>query len=72
MDAFSGPRESAGFFEHKLSPPFLFLLEMVLKGMQEKFSLGKETILTRGGNTQDPQVSQLLPKLLPTEKSEVQ
>lgn len=43
-----------------------------LKGMQEKFSLGKEAILTRGGNTQDPQVSQLLPKLLPTEKSEVQ
>lgn len=60
----------SGFSEYDLSPPFLLLLGMVLKGMQDKFSVGKETILTRGCDTQDPQVPQLLPKLLPTEWSE--
>lgn len=41
-----------------------------VKGMQGKFSLGKETVLTRGCDAQDPQVPQLLPKLLPAEWSE--
>lgn len=52
-----------------LSPPFL-LLGLVLQGVQEKFSLEKEAILTRGCDAQNSQVAQLLPKLLPTEWSE--
>lgn len=38
---------------------------------REKFSLGNETLLTRGCDTQDSQVPQLLPKLLPTEWREL-
>lgn len=56
-----------GFFEHNLPTLFLLLLVLVLKGMQEKFSLGNETVLTRDCDAQDSQVPQLFPKLLPTE-----
>lgn len=84
MGAFPRPRGSGGvlgFFEH--NPPFLFVEQSFhslpasfssgVKGHarhREKFSLGNETILTRGRDTQDSQVPQLLPKLLPTERGE--
>lgn len=62
--------EVLGFVEHNLSIPFILLFGLILKGMQEKFSLGNEIILTRGCDAQDSQVPQLLPKLLSTKQSE--